>query len=76
MKAGLGIAPEQAQDSAVDARADVYALGCTLYEALVGHVPFPYDNIARVLAAHVGEPPRRPSERIDGVPTRPPGPSA
>ena len=62
------LAPEQAQDSSVDARADVYALGCTLYEALVGHVPFPYDNIARVLAAHVGEPPRRPSERVAGVP--------
>jgi serine/threonine protein kinase len=62
------LAPEQAQDSAVDARADVYALGCTLYEALVGHVPFPYDNIARVLAAHVGEPPRRPSDLVPGVP--------
>jgi serine/threonine-protein kinase len=62
------LAPEQAQDSSVDARADVYALGCTLYEALVGHVPFPYDNIARVLAAHVGEPPRSPSGLVAGVP--------
>ena len=35
------IAPEQTIDSnSVDARADVYSLGCTLYVALTGHVPF------------------------------------
>ncbi|MCH2202581.1 MAG: protein kinase [Fuerstiella sp.] len=35
------IAPEQSLDSnAVDARADIYSLGCTLYVALTGRVPF------------------------------------
>jgi len=62
------LAPEQAQNSAVDARADVYALGCTLYEALTGRVPFPYDNVARVLASHVSEPPRPLWGVIPGVP--------
>ena len=62
------LAPEQAQNSAVDARADVYALGCSLYEALVGRVPFPYDNVARVLASHVSETPRPPSELVPGIP--------
>jgi serine/threonine-protein kinase len=62
------LAPEQAQNSAVDARADVYALGCTFYEAIAGRVPFPYDNVARVLAAHVSEPPRPLSEVVVGVP--------
>ncbi len=36
------IAPEQTYDAtAVDARADVYSLGCTLYFALTGQPPFP-----------------------------------
>ena len=61
------IAPEQAQSSVVDARADVYSLGATLYEALTGRVIFPYDNVARVLAAHIAETPPRPSQLVQGI---------
>ncbi len=61
------IAPEQAQSSGVDARADVYSLGATLYEAITGRVIFPYDNVARVLAAHIGETPPSPAQLVAGI---------
>jgi serine/threonine protein kinase len=50
------MAPEQADDShAVDGRADVYSLGCTLYKLLVGDAPFAgkaYRSPAQKLLAH------------------------
>jgi len=52
------IAPEQAKNSrTVDARADIYGLGCTFYELLVGHPPFPKDSCAETIAAHLTEEP-------------------
>ena len=45
------LAPEQAVDSsAVDARADVYSMGATLYFLLAGHPPFPNGTIAEKLS--------------------------
>jgi serine/threonine protein kinase len=68
------IAPEQIQDKDVDGRADIYSLGCVLYECLTGQVPFVKDLDAAVIWAHVEEPPAPPSDirselpsAIDGV---------
>ncbi|MFG0332076.1 MAG: serine/threonine-protein kinase, partial [Maioricimonas sp. JB049] len=47
------LAPEQAVDShAVDERADIYSLGCTLYFALAGHPPFTDGTLVQRLLAH------------------------
>ena len=47
------LAPEQALDShGVDARADIYGLGATLYFCLVGKPPFPHGTISERLLAH------------------------
>jgi eukaryotic-like serine/threonine-protein kinase len=56
------MAPEQVGAGTVDARADVYALGCVLYELCTGRLPFVYDTSVRVLDAKLtreAEPPRR-----------------
>jgi serine/threonine protein kinase len=55
------IAPEQIQGKSVDGRADIYSLGCVLYECLTGRVPFLKDLDAAVIWAHVEELPTAPS---------------
>ena len=50
-------APEQIEGLAVDARTDVYALGCVLYECLGGRSPFARESEFSTLWAHVEEPP-------------------
>ena len=51
------MAPEQIMDSTtVDHRADIYALGIVLYEALSGVLPF-QGSLAQVLFAHINQPP-------------------
>ncbi len=50
-------APEQIEGKAVDGRADVYSLGCLLYECLAGSVPFAKDSDLAVLWAHVNDSP-------------------
>jgi serine/threonine protein kinase len=50
-------APEQARGTEVDARADVYSLGCLLFRMLTGRVPFPDGTELDKLFAHVHKPP-------------------
>lgn len=63
------LAPEQARNSHnVDARADIYGLGCTLYYLLVGHVPFPDGTLAQRIAAHQKRMPTRIQDERPEVP--------
>ncbi len=51
------MAPEQASDAKnVDHRADIYALGCTLYRILAGRAPFETDSMVNTLVAHRTKP--------------------
>src|SRR6187551_1042574 len=61
------VAPEQISAGTVDARADVYALGCLLFKLLTGEVPFPRDGEAARLYAHLNDPPPAPSLYVTEV---------
>ena len=63
------VAPEQIQGHAIDGRADIYSLGCVLYEMLTGEVAYPKDGDIAKLWAHISNPPPQPSAtRTDLVP--------
>ncbi len=61
------MAPEQIEGKKIDARADVYALGCVLYEMLVGRTPFAGEDDVRVMYRQLHEPPQLPSTFIPGI---------
>ena len=49
--------PEQIRGEPLDARSDMYALGCVAYECLTGVPPFVRDDQAALLWAHLNDPP-------------------
>ena len=57
-------APEQLLGERIDARVDVYALGCMLYQAVTGEVPFPRPVAAATMLAHVDDVPPVVSARV------------
>jgi serine/threonine protein kinase len=62
------MAPERFQGDTADARVDIYALGCVLYESLTGQLPFPGQTLEQIAVAHMTQPPPRPSEIKAGIP--------
>jgi eukaryotic-like serine/threonine-protein kinase len=61
------LSPEQARGEKVDARSDVYSLGCVLYEILTGEPPFIGDSPVAVAYQHVREDPTPPSQRHNDI---------
>ena len=53
------VAPEQATGGTVDARADLYSLGCVLFQMLVGRRPFSGDDAVSLVYQHVHTTPPR-----------------
>ena len=61
------MSPEQASGDPVDARSDIYSLGCVLYEMLAGEQPFTGATIQAVIAKRLSQTPADLSTLRDGV---------
>jgi len=55
------MSPEQVRGQEVDLRTDIYSLGATLYESLVGDTPFDGSTHFEIMTKHLSEPAKRPS---------------
>ncbi len=70
------MAPEQIRGEPSDGRADLYSLGCVLYQCMTGRKPFEHETEVAVMFAHVNEARPRPSavrpelEAFDDLMTR------
>jgi ABC-type transport system substrate-binding protein len=62
------VSPEQIESGEVDSRADVYSLGCVLFECLAGVSPFDRETELSVLFAHLNDPPPRLTEARPDLP--------
>ncbi len=64
----LYIPPEQISGEITDARADLYTLGCIMYEFVTGQLPFIVTSVSQAVQAHMKLVPVPPSSLVDGVP--------
>ncbi|MBP9091469.1 protein kinase [bacterium] len=56
------MSPEQCEGKRIDARSDIYSVGCTIFEALVGHPPFRGNNPVQTMVMHQSHEPPSMSE--------------
>jgi len=64
----LYMSPEQCLGNQLDARSDLYSLGCSMYFAVTGQEPFLGKNAVQTIFKHLHDMPPRPSELRPGVP--------
>ncbi len=62
------LAPEQIECDPVDQRTDIYSLGITAYEMIVGKRPYPEDNLAALLKMHQNQDIPDPAELVPDLP--------
>ncbi len=62
------MSPEQIKSGAIDGRSDIYSVGVTLYEALLGQRPIQGDSEHAIIAAHLEQLPVPPAEFTSGFP--------
>jgi serine/threonine-protein kinase len=63
------MSPEQCEGKlTIDGRADLYSVGCIMYQMLTGELPFPGDGFAEVLIKHLGELPPLIRLKVPSVP--------
>ena len=62
------MAPERFTNQPLDGRVDVYSLACVLAECLTATRPFPGEDLASLLYAHLYTDPPRPSSMVPGIP--------
>jgi serine/threonine protein kinase len=64
------VAPEQIEGRSLDARTDVYALGCVLHQTLTGEVPYVRDSDVAKMYAHLSEPPPAATALVPDLPAQ------
>jgi eukaryotic-like serine/threonine-protein kinase len=63
-------APEQIRGSPVDARADIYSLGCLLYELVTGQRPVDTEASSGIVQRQLARDPAAPSELVSSIPSQ------
>lgn len=64
----LYMSPEQIRGDDITHATDIYSMGCTLYEMVVGEPPFYLQNDYEVMEAHLKKQPKKVSKIVQGIP--------